>query len=80
MKRIFLFLATNLAVLALLTVVIFVIERVFGVRLPGGGLGGLLVFAAICGFGGALISVALPRIPMPEVGIFDAADKPCLEW
>jgi heat shock protein HtpX len=52
MKRIFLFLATNLAVLALLTVVIFVIERVFGGRLPGGGLGGLLVFAAICGFGG----------------------------
>src|SRR5208282_4245882 len=61
MKRIFLFLVTNLAVLALLSLVIFVIEQVFGVRLGGGGLGGLLVFAAICGFGGALISLALSK-------------------
>jgi heat shock protein HtpX len=61
MKRIFLFLVTNLAVLALLTLVIFIVERVFGVRLAGGGLGGLLVFAAICGFGGSLISLALSK-------------------
>ena len=61
MKRIFLFLATNLAVLALLSLVIFIVERVFGVQLTGGGLGGLLVFAAICGFGGALISLALSK-------------------
>jgi heat shock protein HtpX len=61
MKRIFLFLVTNLAVLALLTLVIFIIQSVFGVRLTGGGLGGLLVFAAICGFGGALISLALSK-------------------
>jgi heat shock protein HtpX len=61
MKRIFLFIVTNLAVLALLSIVIFVIERVFGLRLPQGGLGGLLVFAAVCGFGGALISLALSK-------------------
>jgi heat shock protein HtpX len=61
MKRILLFLVTNLAVLVLLSVVIFIIERVFGVRLAGGGLGGLLVFAAVCGFGGALISLALSK-------------------
>jgi heat shock protein HtpX len=61
MKRIFLFVVTNLAVLALLSVVIFIIERVFGVRLAGGGLGGLLVFAAVFGFGGALISLALSK-------------------
>jgi heat shock protein HtpX len=61
MKRIFLFLVTNLAVLALLTLVIFIIEQVFGVRLAGSGLGGLLVFAAIFGFGGALISLALSK-------------------
>src|ERR1700675_4392369 len=61
MKRIFLFVATNLAVLALLAVVVFIIERVFGVRLAGGGVGGLLVFAAIFGFGGALISLALSK-------------------
>jgi heat shock protein HtpX len=61
MKRIFLFIATNLAVLALLSIVIFVIERVFGLRLPQDGLGGLLVFAAVFGFGGALISLALSK-------------------
>ena len=61
MKRIFLFILTNLAVLALLTLVVFIIEQVFGVRLAGGGLGGLLVFAAIFGFGGALISLALSK-------------------
>jgi heat shock protein HtpX len=61
MKRIFLFIVTNLAVLMLLSVVIFIIEQVFGVRLPQGGLGGLLVFAAVFGFGGALISLALSK-------------------
>jgi heat shock protein HtpX len=61
MKRIFLFIVTNLAVLALLSIVIFIIERVLGVHLPQGGLGGLLVFAAVCGFGGALISLALSK-------------------
>ena len=60
-KRIFLFIVTNLAVLALLSVVIFVVENVFGVRLGQGGIGGLLVLAAICGFGGALISLALSK-------------------
>jgi heat shock protein HtpX len=61
MKRIFLFIVTNLAVLALLSVVVFVIEQVFGVRLGGAGLGNLLVFAAVFGFGGALISLALSK-------------------
>ena len=61
MKRIFLFLVTNLAVLALLSLGIFIMEQVFGVRLARGGLGGLLVFAAIFGFGGALISLALSK-------------------
>jgi heat shock protein HtpX len=61
MKRIFLFIVTNLAVLALLSAVVFVIESVFGVRLPQNGLGGLLFFAALCGFGGALISLALSK-------------------
>jgi heat shock protein HtpX len=61
MKRIFLFVVTNLAVLALLSLVVFIVEQAFGVRLAGGGLGGLLVFAAIFGFGGALISLALSK-------------------
>jgi heat shock protein HtpX len=61
MKRIFLFVVTNLAVLALLSVVLFIVERVFGVNLARGGLGGLLVFAAIFGFGGSLISLAISK-------------------
>jgi heat shock protein HtpX len=61
MKRIFLFAVTNLAVLALLSVVLFIVERVFGVQLARGGLGGLLVFAAIFGFGGSLISLAMSK-------------------
>jgi heat shock protein HtpX len=61
MKRIFLFVLTNLAVLALLSVVLFVVENVFGVHLMQGGTGGLLVFAAIFGFGGSLISLALSK-------------------
>jgi heat shock protein HtpX len=61
MKRIFLFIVTNLAVVALLGVVVYVIEQVFGVRLGQGGLGSLLVFAAVFGFGGALISLALSK-------------------
>lgn len=61
MKRILLFLVTNLAVLALLTVAVFVIEQVFGVRLGSGGFGGLLVLAAVCGIGGSLVSLALSK-------------------
>jgi heat shock protein HtpX len=61
MKRIFLFIVTNLAVLAVLSVAIFVVEEVFGVRLPREGLGGALFFAALFGFGGALVSLALSK-------------------
>jgi heat shock protein HtpX len=61
MKRIFLFIVTNIAVLALLSLVLFVVENVFGVHLMRGGTGGLLVFAAIFGFGGSLISLALSK-------------------
>src|SRR5450755_68130 len=61
MKRIFLFIVTNLAVLALLSVVLFIVENLFGVHLLQGGNGGLLVFAAIFGFGGSLISLALSK-------------------
>jgi heat shock protein HtpX len=61
MKRIFLFVLTNLAVLALLSLVLFIVENVFGVHLAQGGAGGLLAFAAIFGFGGSLISLALSK-------------------
>lgn len=53
-NRIALFLATNLAVLALLSIVMALLSRA-GINL--GNNGGLLVFAAIFGFGGSLISL-----------------------
>jgi heat shock protein HtpX len=83
MKRIFLFIVTNLAVLAVLSVAIFVIERVFGVRLPQNGLGGLLVFAALCGFGGAFISLALSKWTaktMMGVRVIDAPQSEPERW
>jgi heat shock protein HtpX len=61
MKRIFLFIVTNVAVLALLSLMLFIMESVLGVHLGGGGAGALLLMAALFGFGGALISVALSK-------------------
>jgi heat shock protein HtpX len=54
-KRITLFLATNLAVLVLLGIVMSVLQNFFGIRL--GNQGGLLVMAALFGFGGSIISL-----------------------
>lgn len=66
MKRIFLFLATNIAILVVLSIAWFVISSVFGLdpmHAAGGGLnhGTLLVFATIFGFGGAFISLWLSK-------------------
>lgn len=58
-RRVALFLATNLAVMILLGIVLSVLQRVFGIQL--GNNGTLLVFAAIFGFGGAFISLLLSK-------------------
>lgn len=58
-KRVALFLATNLAVLVLLGIVMSVLENVFGVRL--GNNGALLLMAAVFGFGGAFISLGISK-------------------
>ena len=58
-RRIALFLATNLAVLVLLGIVLSVLQRVFGIQLDQNGT--LLVFAAIFGFGGSIISLLLSK-------------------
>ena len=61
MKRIFLLLVTNLAVLAVLTIVahLFGLDRWLAVR--GSSLGALLAFAAVFGFGGAFISLLMSK-------------------
>ncbi len=57
-KRVALFLATNLAVLALISIVMSILQGVFGINLSGAGnMTGLLVFAALFGFGGSFISL-----------------------
>ena len=61
MKRIFLFLATNVAILLVLSVAM----RVLGIEpyltANGMNLGSLLAFAAVMGFGGSLISLAISK-------------------
>jgi heat shock protein HtpX len=59
-KRTFLFLATNFAVLALASIVLNVVLPLFGIHL-GNGNGGLLVMAAVLGFGGAFFSLAISK-------------------
>jgi len=61
MKRIFLFLVTNLAVVLVLSVAVRVLGLDRYLTANGMNVGGLLVFAALFGFGGALISLALSK-------------------
>ena len=58
-KRIALFIATNLAVMVLLGIVLSVLQGVFGVSLGNNGV--LLLVAALLGFGGALFSLAISK-------------------
>ncbi|MDO4434266.1 MAG: protease HtpX [Alysiella sp.] len=57
MKRIALFLATNIAVL----LVISIILNVLGLNRSGGGLGAMLASAAVIGFTGSIISLLMSK-------------------
>ncbi|KKO50457.1 heat shock protein HtpX [Arsukibacterium sp. MJ3] len=59
MKRVLLFLATNLAVILVLSIVLNIVFSFFGI--DHSSISGLLVFAAIFGFGGSFISLALSK-------------------
>ncbi|MBU1311852.1 MAG: protease HtpX [Gammaproteobacteria bacterium] len=59
MKRVFLFLATNLAVILVLSIVLNIVFSFLGV--DRSSIGGLLVFAAVFGFGGSFISLAMSK-------------------
>ena len=61
MKRILLFLATNIAILAVLSVSMRLLGIDQYLASTGQDPGGLLVFAAILGFGGSLISLAMSK-------------------
>jgi heat shock protein HtpX len=83
MKRIFLFVLTNLAVLALLGLAVCVAERGFGISLGQGGLVELLVLAALCGMGGSVISLALSKFTakrMLNVRVISNAQSELETW
>ena len=63
MKRTLLFVATNIAVLLVLSVMASVLTRALGIEeMPGGlNLQSLIVFAAVLGFGGSFISLAMSK-------------------
>jgi heat shock protein HtpX len=61
MKRIFFFLATNLAILLVLSVTMQILGVEPYLNQSGLDLGNLLMFAAIMGFGGAFISLAISK-------------------
>lgn len=60
MKRIFLFLATNLAVMLVLSVTASIVLSLLGMP-EASGLLGLLVFSGVFGFGGAFISLFISK-------------------
>lgn len=59
MKRILLYIFTNLAVVFVLNIVLNIVFAVTGVRVEG--YGGLLLLAAVFGFGGSLISLMMSK-------------------
>ena len=61
MKRIVLFLITNLAVMVVLSIVVDVLGLNQALAANGLNLGALLVFSAVIGFGGAFISLLLSK-------------------
>jgi heat shock protein HtpX len=61
MKRILLFLATNLAILVVLSVVVNLLGLDRALNQSGTNLGSVLAFAAVIGFGGAFISLAMSK-------------------
>jgi heat shock protein HtpX len=61
MKRIALFLVTNLAVVLVLSIAARILGIDQYIMAQGGNLGGLLAFAALFGFGGALLSLAMSK-------------------
>lgn len=63
MKRVFLFLATNLAIIVVLSITLRLlgVERILDETGTGLNLNALLVFAAVFGFGGSFISLAISK-------------------
>jgi heat shock protein HtpX len=63
MKRILLFLATNIAVILVLSIVLRIlgVDRILDAQGAGINMTNLLIFAAVFGFGGSFISLAMSK-------------------
>ena len=61
LKRRWLFLLTNLAIIILINIILVILERYFGFRIMSGGYTGLLVMAFVFGFVGAIINLQISR-------------------
>jgi len=60
MKRILLFVATNFAIMLVLSIVLSILMPALGIR--GQGISGLLVMSAVFGMGGSFISLAMSKM------------------
>jgi len=77
MKRIVLFLATNLAVVLVLSIVAKLTGLDAWLAVHGSNLGGLLVFAAFFGFAGSFISLAMSKsMAKMSMGVRVIGDSP----
>lgn len=59
MKRVLLFLATNLAVMLVLSIVLSIVSSALGIQ--RGSMGGLVLLAGVFGFGGSIISLLMSK-------------------
>jgi heat shock protein HtpX len=83
MKRIFLFLLTNLAILLVLSIVAQVTGLDAWLARQGSSLTGLLVFAALFGFSGSLISLAISKwaaVRSMGVRVIDTPSSALEQW
>lgn len=76
MKRIALFLLTNLAVLVLLSAVVRLLGLDTALAAQGIGANGLLLFAALLGFGGAFLSLAMSKFMAKTMMGVQVIDRP----
>ena len=83
MKRIVLFIVTNLAVLLVLTIVARLLGLDTWLAAHGESFGGLLVWAALFGFGGAFISLAMSKMQAKMfmgVQVINDSPDPTAQW
>lgn len=63
LKRIFLFILTNLAVVFLINIILIIVSSVFNINVTayGGSYTSIFIFALIVGFSGAFISLMISK-------------------